>query len=134
MNRPEKKPLPKIKKKVVINTRPTCLIVTRAERNENLSGKPSKCNGGPGATRQVRRKEGCSLNKEKTISDMITDLILDDRERENCLDLLTPDDIRKKPDLWMAAFDNPIEFVQYCRQRLDHERGLLEKSRRVEDE
>lgn len=131
MNRHEKKCIPKIKKKVVINTKPTCLIVTRAERNDNLVGKPRNCNGETAANRQAKRKEE---KREKTISDMITDLILDDRERENCLDLLTSDDIRKKPDLWMAAFDNPIDFVQYCRKRLDHEKGLLEKSRRVEEE
>lgn len=74
------------------------------------------------------------LKKTTSVSDLLTELLLEDCDKENLFDPLGLDDLRKKPDLWMAAFESPMDFIDYCKKRIDHERKLLEKSRLVEEE
>lgn len=76
-----------------------------------------------------RRRHGHRKEIPRSVSDMLSDLFL--YGDENCVEGF---DLTEKPDLWRAAFDNPVEFIKYCRKRLDHEKELLERSRVLENE
>ncbi|ODN04139.1 Coiled-coil domain-containing protein 77 [Orchesella cincta] len=80
---------------------------------------------------RVHLDEKNNLRKQRSVSDLLTDLLLNDKENRSGSSsgsIISSDDFRSRPDLWMAAFDNPMEFIQYCRKRLDHQREVLEKS------
>lgn len=91
----------------------------------------AKRNGVPSLLSQGGNRK---LQKERSISDLIRELGLDDFDKENLLGSLSFEDIQRKPDLWLAAFDNPIDFIEYCKKTSNHERELLERSRQVEEE
>ncbi|CAL8071796.1 unnamed protein product [Orchesella dallaii] len=80
---------------------------------------------------RIHQHEKKTLRKQRSVSDLLTDLLLKDKENRpgsSSGSIMSSEDFRNRPDLWMAAFDNPMEFIQYCRKRLDHQREVLDRS------